>query len=92
MLRKLDRRLIAFTSIPQELINRLAQVVQRDSSTVTAYLQQDTILGATTEHRSEQAPKIMDPEDFFDAVRADPTISPEHADHWYALERAMGET
>ena len=92
LLRKLDRRLIAFTSIPQELINRLAQVVQRDSSTVTAYLQQDTILGATTEHRSEQAPKIMDPEDFFDAVRADPTISPEHADHWYALERAMGET
>ena len=92
MLRKLDRRLIAYASIPQELISRLAQVIQREATTVAAYLWQDPTLGATTEHRSEQAPIIMDLEDFFDAVRADPTISREHAEHWFALERSMGAT
>ncbi len=91
LLRKLDRRLIAYTTIPQELISRLAQVVQREATTVTAYLGQDPILGAATEHRSEQAPIVMDMEDFFDAVRADPTISREHAEHWFALERLMGQ-
>ncbi len=90
LLRKLDRRLIAFASLPQEMISRLAQVVQRESTSITAYLQQAPALGATTEHRSEQAPILMELEDFFDAVRADPTISREHAEHWFALERSMG--
>ena len=91
LLRKLDRRLIAYASIPQELISRLAQVVQREATSITAYLQQEPILGATTEHRSERAPKLMALEDFFDAVRADPTISREYAEHWFALERSMGQ-
>ena len=90
LLRKLDRRLIAYASLPQELISRLAQVVQREATSITAYLQQDPTLGATTEHRSGQAPILMELEDFFDAVRADPTISREHVEHWFALERSMG--
>ena len=90
LLRKLDRRLIAHASIPQELIKRLCQVTQREVATITAYLQQSPTLGAATEHRSEQAPKLMDLEDFFDAVRADPTISREHAEHWFTLERFTG--
>ncbi len=92
LLRKLDRRLIAYTTIPQELIHRLAQVMQSEATGITAYLQQDPILAAGTEHRSEQAPKLMAQEDFFDAVRSDPTIGRDHAEHWYALERSMGET
>ena len=92
LLRKLDRRLIAFATIPQELIYGLAQVMGREASTITAYLQQEPTLAARTEHRSEQAPKLMAQEDFFDAVRSDPTIGRDHADHWYALERSMGET
>ena len=91
LLRKLDRRLIAYASIPQELTERLAQVVQREVTTISAYFRQGPTLAAATEHRSEQAPKLMEVEDFFDAVRADPTISPEHAEHWFALERSMGE-
>lgn len=90
LLRKLDRRLISHASIPQELINHLAQVLQREATSISAYLQLGPTLGATTEHRSEQAPKLMEPEDFFDAVRADPTISGEHAEYWFALERSMG--
>ena len=92
LLRKLDRRLIAYATIPQGLINRLARVMQREATSITAYLQQNPTLGATTEHRSEQAPKLMALEDFFDAVRADPTISREHAENWFALERSMEAT
>ena len=92
LIRKLDRRLIAYTTIPQELIHRLAQVMQSEATSITAYLQQDPILAAGTEHRSEQAPKLMAQEDFFDAVRSDPTIGRGHAEHWYALERSKGET
>ena len=92
LLRKLDRRLIAFATIPQELIYRLAQVMGREASSITAYLRQEPTLAARTEHRSEQTPKLTAQEDFFDAVRSDPTIGRNHADHWYALERSMGET
>ncbi len=90
LLSKLDRRLITPASIPQELIERLAQVTQRKVTTITAYLQQGPTLTAAAEHRSEQAPKLMEPEDFFDAVGADPTISREQADYWFALGRSMG--
>lgn len=91
LLRKLDRRLIAFTTIPEELIYRLARVMGREASSITAYLQQEPTLAARTEHRSEQAPKLMAQENFFDAVRSDPTIGRDHADYWYALERSTGE-
>ena len=92
LLRKLDRRLITYASVPQELIKRLAQVMQREVTTITTYLQQGPTLGAATEHRSEQAPRLMELEDFFDAVRADPTISHDHAEHWFALEGSMDAT
>ncbi len=90
LLRKLDRRLIAYATIPRELINRLSKVTQREVTSITDYLQQDPILAANTEHRSEQAPTLMPQEDFFDAVRSDPTIDRNHAEHWYALERSIG--
>ena len=92
LLRKLDRRLIAFTTIPEELIHRLARVIEREASSITAYLQQEPTLAARTEHRSEQAPKLAAQENFFGAVRSDPTIGGDHADHWYALERSTGKT
>ena len=92
LLRKLDRRLIGYATIPQELIYRLARVMQHEVTSITAYLQQAPILVARTEHRSKQAPKLMAQEDFFDAVRSDPTISLEHAEHWFALKRSMGAT
>ena len=92
LLRKLDRRLIIQTTIPQELINRLARVLQCEVATIAAYLRQDPTLVAEAEHRSERAPKLMELENFFDAVRSDPTISREHAEQWFALERSMGAT
>ena len=71
VLRKLDRRLIRYASIPKELIESLAKVIQSETTRVAAYLQQSSTLVTATEHRSEQAPVLTDQEDFFDAVRAE---------------------
>ena len=89
VLRKLDRRLIRFASIPRDAIVGLAEAIQNDEASVSAYLQQSPALAAATEHRSEQAPALAEPEDFFDAVRADPTISPEDTAHWLEIQRSL---
>ena len=90
VLRKLDRRLIRYASIPQNAILELAKVIQRRAASVAAYLQMNPTLATSAEHRSEQAPVLSEPEDFFDAVRNDPTISREHAEYWLSLERCTG--
>ena len=92
MLRKLDRRLILFASIPKKLIESLAEVIQSETARVAAYLQQSPTLATATEHRSEHTPVLTDQEDFFDAVRADPTIKREHAVRWLELEQSKGIT
>ena len=91
LLRKLDRRLIRFASIPRAAIRALAEAIQSDEASVSAYLQQSPALAAATEHRSEQAPALAEPEDFLDAVRADPTISPGDAAHWLEIQRSLEE-
>ena len=92
VLRKLDRRLILFASIPKKLIESLAEVIQSETARVAAYLQQSPTLATATEHRSEHTPVLTDQEDFFDAVRADPTIKREHAVRWLELEQSKGIT
>ena len=91
LLRKLDRRLIRYASIPRAAIRGIAEAMRSDEENVSAYLQQSPALAAATEHRSEQAPALAEPEDFFDAVRADPTISPEDAAHWLEIQRSLEE-
>ncbi len=92
LLRKLDRRLIHYPSIPQDAIKNLANAIKREASSVAAYLQRNPTFATATEHRSEQAPVLNAPEDFFDAVRDDPTILREHAARWLELEQSMDKT
>ena len=86
LLRKLDRRLIRYTSIPQGVIEGLATALHSKAAFVAAYLQQGPTFAAEAEHRSEQTPALTEQEDFFDAVHADSTIAPEHAARWLELE------
>ncbi len=92
LLGKLNRRLIRYASIPQVLIKSLAEAIQSTPAGVAAYLQQSPTFAVAVEHRSEQAPVLIEQEDFFDAVRAAPTISREHAEHWLKFEQSMGTT
>ena len=85
LLRKLDRRLIRYTSIPREAIEALAAVLQREAEAVAQYLQQGPTFAAAAQHRAEQAPQLAEPEDFFSAVRSDPTMPEERRARWLAL-------
>lgn len=92
LLRKLDRRLIRFASIPQDAINYLSNSIQSVPASVATYLQQRPKFAIAMEHRSEKAPELGEQEDFFDAVRTDQTIRPEHVARWLALEQSKDET
>ena len=85
LLRKLDRRLIRYASIPREAIEALAAVLQREAEAVAQYLQQGPTFAAAAQHRAEQAPQLAEPEDFFSAVRSDPTMPGERRARWLAL-------
>lgn len=85
LLRKLDRRLIRYASIPREAIEAIATALQREIETVARYLQQGPTFAAAARHRAEQAPQLAEPEDFFSAVRADPTLGEDRREHWLAL-------
>ncbi len=96
VLRKLDRRLIAFGRLPREaseaLVAALAAALQRGSDSIVRYLQQGPRFAAAAHYRAEQAPQLAKPEDFFDAVRNDPTMTDEQRARWLALEpRAKAE-
>ncbi len=84
-LRKLDRRLIRFDSIPSQAIEALAAAIQRGIDSVVQYLQQEPTFAAGMQYRAEQAPQLAAQEDFFDAVRNDPTMSEEQRARWLAL-------
>ena len=86
LLRKLDRRLISPASIPREVIEVLARLTQLEPDAVGRYLRKPPTFAHAAEHRAEQAPEIREAENFFEAVRADPTIEEGHAARWLTLE------
>ena len=86
ILRKLDRRLISPASIPREVIEVLARLTRLEPDAVRQYLRKPPTFAHAAEYRAEQAPELEEAEDFFEAVRADPTIEEGHAARWLALE------
>lgn len=88
LVRKLDRRLIRFSTLPQEVIEILAQVLKQEASAIAEYLQLPPTLATGASYRSEQTPQLAEPEDFVTAVTNDRTISQEDRD--YLLKKALG--
>lgn len=86
LVNRLQRRLVAFSSIPRQLIQELARVLERDVAAVTAYLQQGPTFAAGVNYKSETAPVLGSPEDFFDALRADLGIAEEDRTFWLQHE------
>jgi len=83
--RKLDRRLIDFSSVPNQAIEFLARAIQHKFSVVAHYLRGEPTLLQGASYRSEQAPKVTAKEDFYDAVRRDFSLSEERRNHWLAF-------
>ncbi len=86
LLRKLDRRLILFISIPLELIEAIASSINREILSVAEYLQGEPILPKKAHYKAEQTPFVSEQRDFFDEVRSDQEISEEHRDRWLEME------
>ncbi len=85
LVRKLDRRLIRYSTIPLQAIETFAHVIQHGSSIVADYLQGTPILPQGASYHAEQAPTLAEPEDFFEAVRRDMTMSQELRERWLSL-------
>lgn len=89
MLRRLERRLVRFSSIPSRLIQHMASLLERDASSVVAYLQRPPVLAAGVQYKSEGVPTLGQPADFFDALRADPTLSADDLEYWLGSSPAQ---
>jgi hypothetical protein len=82
---KLDRRLIDFGSIPEKILDVLASALHTATAVVTKYLQQPPVLAMGARFRANENPKVSEPQNFFDAVRSDRSISEERRGALLAL-------
>jgi len=88
---KLDRRLINFGSIPEKIFGILATALHAATAVVTEYLRQPPVLATVARFRANETPKIPEPQDFFDAVRSDKSISEERRAALLALSEKSSE-
>lgn len=82
LIRKLDRRLIRYSSIPKQAINAVADAVRCPAQVVSLYLQEPATFAAGAHYRAERAPQLAEPEDFVVAVQKDPTMTTEDRRRW----------
>jgi hypothetical protein len=76
LLRKLDRRLIAFASLPGEVIQRLADALGKNIGTIEQYLQLQPTFPRGARYLAKQAPALPKrQQDFHDAVRKDQALT-----------------
>lgn len=88
---KLDRRLIRLTTIPGEKIEALARTIRRVPEEVVSYLQGQPQFLAGAQYHAEEAPKLPEQQDFFEAVQEDRGLSEDRRRHLLALKRSQSE-
>jgi hypothetical protein len=82
LIRKLDRRLIRFSSIPKQAIDALAEAARVPAQAVATYLQLPATFAAAPQYRADRAPQLAEQEEFRAAVQKDPTMTPEDRSRW----------
>lgn len=82
----LDRGLISFPSIPPKILDRVASVIRRSVEALSQYLQIGPRLAHGANYKAEESPAIEEPQDFFEAVLDDPTLSDERRKQLLALK------
>lgn len=78
---KLHRRLVSFETIPQVLINQLAEKLDRSVDELARYLRQPPQLAAGASYRSDSAPQATQ-ESFASALGNDPDTTDEMRQSW----------
>ncbi|KIE18262.1 hypothetical protein DS62_12235 [Smithella sp. SC_K08D17] len=84
---KLSRRFIDYSSIPQELIECIAGEIRESTQAVIDYLRRP-ISAEGMRFKAKTSPKLpKKQENFFDAVRKDPTLGKELQKYWLSREK-----
>jgi hypothetical protein len=78
---KLHRRLVAFETIPQALLQKLSETLDRGVDEVARYLRQPPQLAAGASYRSDTAPQATQ-ESFASALGNDPDTTDEMRQSW----------
>jgi len=73
----LENRRLNFATIPQRIINRIAQVLSTTEETISAYLDQPPDYRGAASFKTQERAAELPPKDFADAVREDQQLSPE---------------
>lgn len=83
---QLDRRLIHFDLMPEQLFARIASAIGRSLEEVRVYLSGPSVLPHGAQFRADHVPVATGATlDFFAAVRADPVLSEDEKQEWLAL-------
>jgi len=85
IIRKFDRRLFKASSVPVLAMQRLAHALGRGLADIEDYLRRQPVMAAGARYKSAQTPALRELEDFFQAVRDDPTLSEERRRFWLSL-------
>lgn len=75
LITKLDRRVIQFSTIPELVLRKVGDVLAAPIEIVRVYLQQGPAFATGANFRADEAPKLPEAQDFFEAVSEDLTIS-----------------
>jgi hypothetical protein len=81
----LDRGLISFSTIPTSILDNVASTIMLTVETLSRYLQMGPRLAPGASYKAEESPATEAPQDFFEAVLADPTLSEERRAQLLAL-------
>ena len=87
IVKKLDQRLIDYKSIPAVVVNCIAKELRFAPPIVSEYLQLTATRAKGARYSARAAPKLpAERENFFDAIRSDPTLDEKRRIHWLALD------
>lgn len=84
---KLDQRLIRVATVPEEVLGRLAEAIQRATEEILGHLRREPVVPAAMEHKADEAPAVPDQQDFSDAVRGDRGLDDEQRRRLLSLTR-----
>lgn len=81
-----DRGMINTKRLPSVIVARIARAINSSAERVLEYLQLGPRFAVDANYKAEDSPGLEDPQDFFEAVRDDPTLSDEERQQLLALD------
>ena len=86
MIRKIDLRYMDYLSLPLDLIQSIAQLINRNLKELAEYLSLKPTVPSATRFKSSNQPKAPEQTDFFDEVQEDKLLNQEQREYWLAYK------